>query len=200
MRRLIWLPLAGFLLIGGAAVGAAATDLLATAPAATASDSDSETEVNGESDVKLRWGRGEDLLAETLTDLVTQGVITQDQQDAIIEALDARREAKRAELQAAREQMRSFLEDGVITQAEIDQLPADHPLRSLTTLLDDGQITLDELRDLHGGFNRFGPGRGEGRGPGHFRGPDWMFQAPGTGSDSDSDSDSNPDPDAGSDG
>ncbi len=49
------------------------------------------------------------------------------------------------------EQLRTFLEDGVISQQEFDQLPEDSRLRQLTTLMDDGQITSDELRGLFGG-------------------------------------------------
>ena len=46
----------------------------------------------------------------------------------------------------------SLLDDGVITQEEIDGLPDGHPLKDpdgpAAEYLDDGQLTLDELREL----------------------------------------------------
>ena len=60
-----------------------------------------------------------------------------------------------------------FLADGVITQQEFNQLPADSPLRKLTTLMDDGKITSDELRELGRGLF-LGNGHGRGNAFGHF--------------------------------
>ena len=182
MKRLIWLPVAGFLLIAGAAAAAAA------APPTAAPSTLGETETTP-SNVPPAAGS---FLADVLTDLVANGTITQEQSDAINEAVDTKLNEKRAEMeqrreemQAAHEQLRAFLEDGVITQEELDQLPADHPLRNLDTILDDGQITLEELGDIGGRFHGFGPGgrfggpgfKGEGRGhgfggPGHWLAPD----------------------------
>ena len=157
MRRLIWLPVAGFLLIAGAAVAAATPAVVDTATAA----------------LNMSAAAGS-LLADVLADLVGDGTITQQQSDAITDAVDTRLEERRAdikqrrdEMRAAHEQLQTFLEDEVITQEELDQLPADHPLRSLETALDDGQITLDELQDLRGGFRGFGPGPGVHGGWGH---------------------------------
>jgi hypothetical protein len=142
------------------------------------------------------------LLADVLADLVGDGTITQQQSDAITDAVDTRLEEKRAEMEqrrdemrAAHEQLQTFLEDEVITQEELDQLPADHPLRSLETALDDGQITLDELQALRGGFRGFGPGAGKGGDGGwghrfHDRG-DWLSP-----NDSETDSDADADADA----
>jgi hypothetical protein len=49
----------------------------------------------------------------------------------------------------------ALLDDGVITQAEIDGLPDGHPLKDpdgpAAEYLEDGQITLDELRELWSG-------------------------------------------------
>ena len=90
------------------------------------------------------------------------------------------------------EQVQGFLEDGVITQEEISQLPEDNPLRqAFDSIAQDGQITLDQLKDLGPGwgfgFMRGGPG-GPG-GPGmHGHGPGFWFQVPDT---TDSSSDAN---------
>ena len=107
-------------------------------------------------------------LTEVLDDLVTKGTITAAQETAILDALavertarQAERQAARAERKALREKVKGFLSDGVITKAELDQLPADHPLRKLTTLMDDGKITLDELKSLgRGGMKGMGIGGG----------------------------------------
>ena len=64
-------------------------------------------------------------------------------------------------LRAQAEKIKGFLSDGQITQAELDQLPADSPLRKLTNLMDDGKITTDELQSI---------GRGWFVGYGGFRG------------------------------
>ena len=113
-------------------------------------------------------------LDKVLDDLVTKGTITAAQKTAILDALAAERATRQAERKAAqaerkalREKVKGFLSDGVITKAELDQLPADHPLRQLTSLMDDGKITLDELQSLGRGFMKdLGGGRGKGHGMG----------------------------------
>lgn len=110
-------------------------------------------------------------LTDVLDALVADGTITQAQADAITGGLETRRTELQAAREAARAQMQAFLEDGVITAEELAQLPEDHPLRSLGSILDDGQITQDELRALRGpGFGGRGHG-GHGFGGGHFRAP-----------------------------
>jgi polyhydroxyalkanoate synthesis regulator phasin len=160
MRRLIWLPLAGFLLIAGAAAAFAAPQLVATA-----------TDTLG-----APLTRAGSVLQAVLADLVEDGVINQGQSDAIVEAVDARHvelraemEARREEMQRLRQQIATFLEDGVITADEIAQLPEDHPLRNLDSYLEDGQLTLEELRQL-GGWG----GRGGFGGHGRHGGPGWF--------------------------
>ena len=76
-------------------------------------------------------------LTDVLDKLVADGTITEDQQQAILDAVQAEREPGSPSArpaggaQAQREQL-GFLADGVITQEEFDQLPADSPLRQLT--------------------------------------------------------------------
>ena len=60
--------------------------------------------------------------------------------------------ARMEALRAQAEKIKGFLADGQITQAELDQLPADSPLRKLTNLMDDGKITTDELQSIGRGF------------------------------------------------
>jgi hypothetical protein len=125
----------------------------------------------------LRRDLDDTALKTALDRLVAAGTITAAQEQAILDAVKAERQARADELQARRDalkaqrdQIRQFLADGQITQDELDQLPADSPLRQLTSLMADGKITVDELRQLGRdllpaigrgrGFGLFGPHRG----------------------------------------
>lgn len=120
----------------------------------------------------------DDVLTGVLDDLVAKGTITEAQKKAVLDGVTTERAARQATRQAARkadreqakadrQQIKDFLADGVITKAEFDKLPADSPLRTLTTLMDDGKITTDELktlgRGLYGG-GKAGHGNGWGKG------------------------------------
>ena len=142
--------------------GAFAVSLVGNDPA-VAQVTDTETETPSD-----RPDR-EAVLDEVLGGLVTDGTITQAQADAVEEALRAKgeelkveREAFRAEREADREQIREFLEDGVIDAGELAQLGDDHPLNDpdgpLADALEDGELTTEELREGRGGIR--GPGRG----------------------------------------
>jgi len=106
-------------------------------------------------------------LADALDGLVTKGTINAGQKTAILDAVKAERTTRHAQRQADRAQIQAFLADGQITQDELAKLPADSPLRQLTGVMDDGKITLDELRGIgrgiHGGMMG-GKGMGGGRG------------------------------------
>src|SRR5687768_5711168 len=152
MKRLVWLPLAGFLLIADAAVAAAtpgvadrASDLLAefqqdgSSPSANA---DSGSDSSARSGVKLALGGDESLLDDVLAELVSSGAITHEQSDAITQALADKVEQRVAEFEAERErlhelwtQVQGFLADDVITSDEIAQLPADNPFSNLQDIL-----------------------------------------------------------------
>jgi hypothetical protein len=164
LSKTLVVPLAGLLLVG---LAGAALATSAPAPAAgTGAVVPAAASPSPSTGTVTRPAR-DGAITEVLDELVAKGTITAAQKTAIVDAL----EAKRTERQAEREKLRGFLSDGVITKAELDQLPADHPLRQLTTLMDDGQITLDELRSLGKGFMKgFGGGRGEGHGGGMWGG------------------------------
>lgn len=167
ISKTLVVPLAGLLLVGvaGAALATSGTapagDTGAVIPAAeTATPAPpAETAVKPEKDGAI---------TDVLDELVAKGTITAAQKTAIMDALTAERAERQAErkaLQAERKalalKVKGFLSDGTITKSELDQLPADHPLRQLTTLMDDGQITLDELKSMGRGFGKgFGGGRG----------------------------------------
>lgn len=206
MKRLVWLPAAGFLLIAGAAAAVAAPDVadraagmlddlgasIGAASSPAPSDGSEEEPVEREGFGLLRGG--EPLLDEVLDELVASGVITQEQSDAITQALTDKAEQRRAEFEAERErleqmwtQIRGFLEDDVITSEEIAQLPDDNPFSNVRDILADGQITRDELESVApfagvivDGPRHFGPG-----GPRHGHG--WFVdRADDAGSGSDS--------------
>jgi polyhydroxyalkanoate synthesis regulator phasin len=203
MRRLIWLPIAGFLLVAGAAIAAAAaaptvTPLAqvnqdAASPAASAAASPSTgNDQNGPGGMPgYGFGKGfvtagTDMLDQVLADLVKAGTITQAQSDAITAALkqavtdqQAQIEQQRQLAQQEWQQIQGFLSDGVITQDEVNQLPADSPFRQVfDSIAKNGQVTLDQLQQLRqlgpgfGGPGMGGPGMGGpgGHGPG---GPGW---------------------------
>ena len=163
-RTTIVLPLASLLMIAGAgavvatsgSAPSAATDTVI--PAATSPSPSAGTTTTPKAD-------RETILSDVLTNLVADGTINESQKTAILDALAAERTARHAAREAERAQLREFLADGVITQAEIDQLPADSRLRTLTTLLDDGQITTEELQSVGRGFGFGGRGHGHGHGP-----------------------------------
>jgi parvulin-like peptidyl-prolyl isomerase len=170
MKRLIWLPIAGFLLIAGATVAMAAPSLLdaakGTVVGADPSPMPPTTITNG-------YGHpGQDVLATVLADLVTKGTITQAQSDAITQGLQDEITQQQADMQARRTLIESMVADGVITQDEINQLPADDPLRvAFDSIAENGQITLDQLRGLGGpGFGHGFPMGQDGRG-GPMHGP-----------------------------
>ena len=158
MKRLIWLPLAGFLLIAGAAVAAASPGLAekaagligqATGPTSTSSpspspeDPDDNEDANDDSDTTTdadgKGGHGfgfhvdmaapGQLLDDVLTDLVASGTITQAQADAINDALDQAVADKQAEFEADRQQMEQTWEQ-------------------IQSFLEDGVITSDEIAQL----------------------------------------------------
>lgn len=144
----------GLIALGGAAAASAASDAV-TGPTPAAATLTAED------------GTRESMLVDVLKSLVSDGTITQAQSDKIVSSLDAKRTELRAAREAARAQMQAFLADGVISADELAKLPADSPLRNLGSILDDGQITLDELRSLRGagGFGGRGHGHGFGGGP-----------------------------------
>jgi len=199
MRRLIWLPVAGFLLVAGAAIAAAASAPSATptqlanedaaSPAPTAVATPATANDQNTHGSRPDWAHGRnfpgaqaDLLDQVLADLVKAGTITQAQSDAITNGLEqaitdqqAQAEQQRQQLQQQWTQIQGFLQDGAITQAEVDQLPANSPFRQVfDSIAKNGQVTLDQLRQLRLGPGGLGgpgmPGPG-GHGHGHGWGP-----------------------------
>ncbi|MEP7378628.1 MAG: hypothetical protein ABI725_03600 [Chloroflexota bacterium] len=180
MKRLIWLPIAGFLLIAGATVAVASPSLLDAAKGTIVAADPSPAPGTTTTDA-YPGHPGQEVLTKVLADLVTKGTITQAQSDAITQGLTDEIAQQQAAMQARRTLIEGMVADGVITQDEINQLPADDPLRvAFDSIANDGQISLDQLRGLGGpGFRPgFGPGFGHGFGMGQD-GPGGRMHGPG---------------------
>jgi hypothetical protein len=97
------------------------------------------------------------ILDQVLGDLVEDGTLEQSQADAVKNGLEAKRDEvkerigdrrdRRAHRQEMRENIEAWLEDGVITADELDELEVELPIHEdgpLTEALKDGQITQAE--------------------------------------------------------
>ena len=169
LSKTLVLPLAALMVVGAAGAVFAATGNPAPAGQDTVIPAADATPAPAASTAPAPVAK-DSLLSDVLDGLVTKGTITGTQKTAILDALATERTARRTLKQQERQQLKDFLADGVITQDELDQLPADSPIRKLTGILDDGKITVDELRGVQRGLLG---GRGPGRvgGGGLFGGP-----------------------------
>ena len=70
--------------------------------------------------------------------------------DAVLNAVEEKAEAKRAELQELRDQIEGFLEDDVLTEDEFSQLPEENPFANekFDEAWEDGELTKEEIRSL----------------------------------------------------
>ena len=107
---------------------------------------------------QVRGPHGGAALDQVLGDLVEDGTLTQNQADAVKEAMVEKRDelkekfGDRRERMARRHKMRrnvsAWLEDGVITADELSEIPEDAPIFAddgpLADALEDGQITQAE--------------------------------------------------------
>ena len=165
------LAASGILIAGGFVASAVSAPTSATAQ-----------EAPDTADDVVRPERGT-ILNEVLEQLVSDGVIDSDQATAIAGALEAKHDEMREQFgdrprfqghggfrDGDRPDMPGFLEDGVIDADELAQLPDGHPLTDpdgpAADYLDDGQLTAEELEELHGEF-----GGRRGHGPRGFDGP-----------------------------
>jgi polyhydroxyalkanoate synthesis regulator phasin len=171
------IPVAGLLVVLGAGAVLASTSSSPGASGGAAVVPAAESPSPGASGAPKREFRDE-ALTSVLDDLVAKGTITAAQKQAIVDGLQAEREQRIADMKARMEALRAqaakvkeFMADGQITQEELDQLPADSPLRNLSNLMDDGKITTDELRSIgRGWFGGFGRGFGHGFGRDSIKG------------------------------
>jgi polyhydroxyalkanoate synthesis regulator phasin len=136
------------LVAGGLLVGAGLVSAAASAPAVASAQEDSAQEDSAENEGRSH--RGMNLLSEVLDDLVDDGTISQDQADAVTDALEAKVEEIKAQREALREMVQEFLGDGVITADEAAQLPEDNPFNdeAFDEAWEDGELTIEEIREI----------------------------------------------------
>jgi hypothetical protein len=124
-------------------------------------------------------------LAKVLDGLVAQGTISAAQEQAILDAWATERTTAMTQRRADRQQLKAFLADGVLTAAELAQLPADSPLQRLAPLMKNGQLTVGDLRALGRGILKDlrlgGKGLGQGGGLGGRLGLPSPSASPATG-------------------
>lgn len=132
------------LIAGGLLVGAGFATSVISAPGTASAQEDTDTD----QERKGPFHRGFEFLSGVLEDLVEENTISQDDADAVLNAVEEKADELRTERQATRELIKSFLEDDVITQDEASQLPDDHPIFSerFDEAWEDGELTLEEVR------------------------------------------------------
>ncbi|MGD2059817.1 MAG: hypothetical protein PVF87_03035 [Acidimicrobiia bacterium] len=141
MGKKIWTAfIAGCLLVGAGFV----TSLISSPGTAVALE-ERDTDDSGP------FPRVLGFLEEVLNGLVGDGTLTQEQADAVAQAAEDKAGELRDEREAERNLLRSFLEDGVITEDEASQLPDDHPLLSerFDDAWEDGELTREEIGPHH---------------------------------------------------
>ena len=155
MKKVLAAAAASSLLVAGGFV-ASAVSPAGEAAAQVAEDQEAE-------DVRLGPGS---VLGSVLDELIADGTITADQAETIRAKLQERHESlhegfrDRMRERAERFGIDEMLADGVIDAAELETLPEDHPLRDpdgpAAEYLDDGQLTVEELRELRASVGRAG--------------------------------------------
>lgn len=133
------------LVAGGLLVGAGFVTSIVSAPdtAAAQVDTAADDEDRG------FFARGMGFLGDVLDELVGEGTIDTDQADAILEAVEEKAVELKEEREALREEIKGYLEDGVLTADEAANLPQDHWLLSdaLDDAWADGELTVQEIRE-----------------------------------------------------
>ena len=151
-KKILTAVVAGGIVVGAAFVGSAVW----TPDAAAAQEGAGDERSGGP------FPRVMGFLEEILNDLVGDDTINQDQADAILEAAEQKAADVREELRENHELLEGFLDDGVITEEEASELPADHFLfdERFDEAWEDGELSAEDLRGLHHrgrGQSRHGP-------------------------------------------
>jgi len=155
VKKLLTAALATLVLVSGAFAATAITGGSATAQASAQEEQDRPD----------RQEKGA-ILEEVLSELVADGIIDESQAEAVAEAITAKYDELREQRRQWREdnpgrfergfrrglRLGELLEDGVIDEAELAELPDDHPLKDpngpAAKYLDDNELTSEELRLL----------------------------------------------------
>ena len=134
------------LVAGGLLVGAGFVTSLVSAPSTASAQEDAAA-----SDAENRgpFHRGFEFLSGVLDELVVENTISQEDADVVLEAVEEKAAEMKAEHEAMRELIEGFLEDGVLTKAEFDQLPADNPFANeqFEEAWENDELTREEIRE-----------------------------------------------------
>lgn len=132
------------LVAGGLLVGAGFVTSIVSAPETAAAQEDAT--VDGEH--RGLFTRGMEFLGDVLDELVNEGTINADQAEAVLDAVEEKAVEIKEEREALREQIKGYLEDGVLTTDEASNLPDDHWLLgdALDEAWSDGELTVEEIR------------------------------------------------------
>lgn len=133
------------LVAGGLLVGAGFVTSIVSAPATASAQEDNAVEEESHGFL----ARGMEFLSDVLDDLVADETITADQADAVLDAVEEKAAGIREEREALREQIKGYLEDGVLTEDEASNLPDGHWLLSdaFDDAWADGELTSEEIRE-----------------------------------------------------
>ena len=134
------------LIAGGLLVGAGFVTSVVSAPGTASAQ---ETEAGTDEDRGF-FSRGLEFLSGVLSDLVSDGTLSQEDADAVVDAVETEAAAMQAEREALREAIEAALEDGVLTEVEASVLPDDHKWLSedFDEAWADGELTTEEIREL----------------------------------------------------
>lgn len=131
------------LVAGGLLVGAGFVTSIVSAPDTAVAQVANEDEHRG------FFARGMGFLGDVLDELVGEGTIDSDQAVAILDAVEEKATELKEEREALREEIKGYLEDGVLTSDEAANLPEGHWLLSdaLDEAWADGELTTEEIRE-----------------------------------------------------
>ncbi|MFV1961808.1 MAG: hypothetical protein ACC658_08230 [Acidimicrobiia bacterium] len=134
------------LVAGGLLVGAGfATSVISAPGTASAQEETAETD----QEARRPFQRGFEFLSGVLDELVGNNNISAETAKIVLNAVEEKAEEVKAEREAMRELIKGFLDnDGVITEEEAAQLPADHWIfnEKFDEAWEDGKLTSEELR------------------------------------------------------
>lgn len=131
------------LVAGGLLVGAGFVTSLVSAPSTASAQEDTAAADKGP------FHRGFEFLSGVLDELVAENTISQEDADAVLDAVEEKAAGMKADHEAMRELIKGFLEDGVLTKAEFDQLPADNPFahERFDEAWGDDELSQEEIRE-----------------------------------------------------
>jgi polyhydroxyalkanoate synthesis regulator phasin len=134
------------LVAGGLLVGAGFVTSLVSAPSTASAQEDA---AGSDAEGKGPFHRGFEFLSGVLDELVGEGTISQEDATVVLDAVEEKAAEVKAEHEAMRELIKGFIEDGILTRAEFDQLPTDNPFahERFDVAWEDGELTQEEIRE-----------------------------------------------------